>query len=274
MASFPWIPLVARDRRASELAFFGSRATALILGILFSSVAGARSAGDPIRLLWNEGDVSGTSTIYSVGAREPIGVIEYHQRRHGDRLSCVRIARFRDGSSDEDSTEARIDDTLEALWGHSVIRDVHGEPIVDLTIDVARNHILASWGRGETRRAVDETVALSGGTYWGPLIFFVLKNFDANADRNRLVFRTVAPTPKPMVLDMELTRAQREELARTGTQFDTWRFDLTPTIHWTIDPLLQWIAPRATFWVLPGDPPALARFAGPRNYMREQIVIQ
>jgi hypothetical protein len=34
------------------------------------------------------------------------------------------------------------------------------------------------------------------------------------------------------------------------------------------------IAPRATFWMLPGDPPALARFAGPRNYGRQPIVIE
>jgi len=33
-------------------------------------------------------------------------------------------------------------------------------------------------------------------------------------------------------------------------------------------------APSATFFMLPGDPRALARFAGPSNYARQQIVIQ
>src|SRR2546428_12726487 len=36
------------------------------------------------------------------------------------------------------------------------------------------------------------------------LIFIVLKNFDANAEDGRLVFRTVAPTPRPRVFCMEL----------------------------------------------------------------------
>jgi hypothetical protein len=38
--------------------------------------------------------------------------------------------------------------------------------------------------------------------------------------------------------------------------------------------VIRRIAPRASFWILPGDPPALARYTGPRNYARQEIVIQ
>ena len=234
----------------------------------------ARSAGDPIRLVWDEGDVAGTSTIYAPDGREPIGLIEYRQTRHGDRLASVRIAHFRDGSSDEDSAEARVDGTLEALAGRSIIRDTDGVPVADVTIDVAGGRIAASWGRGPDRQTLEERVELPKATYWGPLIFIVLKNFDANAEDGRLVFRTVAPTPRPRVLDLELADGPRAMLQRTGAQLDTRRFELGPTIHWTVDPLLRLVLPRASFWMLPGKPPGLARFAGPRNYAREEIVIQ
>src|SRR6266436_827449 len=75
--------------------------------LMLPATVAARSPGDPVRLVWVEGDVAGTSTIYGPDGGEPIGFIEYRQTRHGDRLSSVRIAHFRDGSSDEDSAEAR-----------------------------------------------------------------------------------------------------------------------------------------------------------------------
>src|SRR5437867_10854670 len=102
--------------------------------LLLPAAAAARSPGDPIRLVWEEGDVAGTSTIYGPDGGEPIGFIEYRQARHGDRLSSVRIAHFRDGSSDEDSADARVEGTLEALAGRSIIRDADGVSVADVAI--------------------------------------------------------------------------------------------------------------------------------------------
>jgi hypothetical protein len=242
--------------------------------LLLTSFARARAPGDPIRLVWQEGDVGGMSTVYDPDGREAIGTVEYHQTRHGDRLSATRITRFRDGSSDEDSAVARIGDTLDALEGRSVIRDPDGEAVVDLRIDVAGGRIAGSWGAGDRRQSVDERTLLPAGTYWGPLIFMVLRNFGANAEDDRLVFRTVAPTPRPIVIDMELTREAPETIERTGLRYGTETFRLSPTIHWLVDPVVRLFAPRAIFWMVPGDPPALARYAGPRNYARQEIVIQ
>jgi len=236
--------------------------------------AAARSPGDPIRLVFDEGDIAGTSTVYGPDGHEPIGFIEYRQKRRGNVLSSVRIAHFRDGSSDEDRAEARVEGTLEALTGRSIVRDTDGVAVADVTIDVAGGRISASWGRDADRQRKEEPVALPKGTYWGPLIYLVLKNFEANAEDGRLVFATVVPTPQPRVLDLELSRGDAAVLERTGTRLATQRFELGPTVHWAVDPILRRVLPRTTFWVLPGEPPALARFAGPRNYARQEIVIQ
>jgi len=227
-----------------------------------------------VRVVWDEGDVAGVASIYGPDGGEPIGLVEYRQTRRGDLLSCVRVARFRDGTLDEDEATARVSGTLEAVAGRSIIRDRDGEATVEISIDVAAGRLQGAWGRGPDRHTVDRRLALPRGTYWGPLIFLVVKNFDANAEDGRLVFRTVAPTPRPRVLDLELAGGPRAVLERTGARLDTRRFELGPTIHWTIDPLLRHLLPRATFWMLPGEPPALARFVGPRNYAREEIVIQ
>jgi len=242
--------------------------------VLLPGAAHAGSPGDPIRVAWNEGDVAGFSTIYAADGREQIGFVEYHQTRRGDRLSSARIAHFADGSSDEDSAEARVTDRLETISGRSIIRDVDGQPLVDMKIDVAGGHVQASWGKEPDRHSMDEAMSLPAGTYWGPLIFIVLKNFDANAEDGHLVFRTIAPTPKPYVLDMEIVREGPAHLERTNLRLDAQTFRLSPTVHWMVDPLIRLIAPRATFWILPGDPPAMARFSGPRNYGRQEIVIQ
>src|SRR3989454_875117 len=161
--------------------------------LVLPAAAAARSPGDPVRLVWAEGDVAGTSTIYGPDGGEPIGFIEYRQTRHGDRLSSVRIAHFRDGSSDEDSAEARVEGTLEALAGRTIIREADGVPAVDVTIDVAGGRIAASWGRGADRRTLEERGTLPKGTYWGPLIFIVLKNLHAHPPDGPLGFPPGAP---------------------------------------------------------------------------------
>jgi len=230
--------------------------------------------GTPIRLVYEEGDVAGFGTIYAPDGGTEIGFVEYRQTRDGDRLSCVRVAHFRDGSSDEDRAEARVAGRLEALGGRSIIRDTRGRPVVDLTIDVLGGRIHASWGDGRDQRTVDERADLSAGTYWGPLIFLVLKNFDANAVHGHLVFRTVAPTPRPRLLDLELVRAPSTALDRLGARLDVVPFTLRPTIHWAIDPLLHAFLPESRFFVQRGSPPALVLFAGPRNYAGQMIRIE
>lgn len=260
------------------------RATSLAVLLLVAAGSWVAPAlalppGEPIRLVWTEGDVAGTTAIYDATddgseRRDPIGVVEYHQRREGTLLSTVRVARFRDGSSDEDVAVARVDGVLTAISGRSLIRDPDGQPVVDLRIDVAGGQLAATWGRDDGRRTVSKGVRLPPGTYWGPLIFIVLKNFDANAEDGRLVIRTVAPAPGPLVLDLELTRGDTGGLDRAGTQLPAREFTLRPTVHWALDPLVRWLAPAGRFWTLPGEPPALIRFAGPRNYRRESIVIE
>lgn len=239
-----------------------------------SGAVDARSPGDPVKLEWEEGDVGGMTTVYGPDGIEPIGFVEYHQTRRGTQLTALRVTRFRDGSSDEDSAEARVGDRLEAVGGRSIVRDRDGELLVDMTIDVTAGRIVGRWGRGSDVQTSEQRADLPPGTYWGPLIFIVLRNFDANAERGRLVFRTVAPTPRPMVLDLEFTRHEAARLERAGSSLDAVRFGLSPTVHWMVDPLIRLIAPTSTFWIVPGKPPAMARFSGPRNYARQEIVIQ
>jgi hypothetical protein len=242
--------------------------------VLSGSRAGARTADEPIRLVWTEGDVAGLSTIYGTEG-PPIGFIEYRQHRHDDLLTAVRVAHFSDGSSDEDRAEARVGTSLVALSGRSIIRDADGKEVVDLAIDVAGGRLTGSYGHEGKQQPIDEKVALPPATYWGPLIFIVLKNFDANAEGGTIRFRTVAPTPKPIVVEMEMREVERGvQLERQKAKLDTVAYELQPNIHWTIDPLVHLVAPKTRFLVLPGQPPGLARYTGPRNYGRQAIRIE
>src|SRR5262245_26312083 len=106
-----------------------------------ASMASARETGDPIRLTWLEGDVAGFTPIFPPGGSSkdgaPIGFVEYHQHRRGDVLETTRVARFADGSSDEDEASARVADGLRAIRGRQIVRDARGRVLVDLIIDVA-----------------------------------------------------------------------------------------------------------------------------------------
>ena len=239
-----------------------------------ASPAAGRDAGDPIRLAWVEGDVAGITSIFSPDGKSTIGFVDYRQRRRGDVLEAVRIARFRDGSSDEDRVEARLGRTLETLRGRSVIRDAKGVPTVDITIDVVGGRITGFSGLGDERQTYDERVELPPGTYWGPLIFIVLKNFKQNATDGHLAFRTVIATPKPRVFDLELVRQEATSVRRPGGKIDVVRFALSPTVNWLVDPVIRMLTPDTNFFVKLGAPPGLARFEGPRNFAGQKIRIE
>ena len=244
------------------------------LGLAILAPAAAREPGDPIRLAYSEGDLAGLTRILSPDGAKTIGFIDYRQHRHGDRLTMIRLARFNDGSSDEDRAEARVDKTLEALGGRSIIRDVHNTPVVDVTIDVTNGHITGFSGIGKERKDYDERADLTAGTYWGPLVSLVVKNFDQNAVDGHLVFHSVVLTPGPRMIDMELVHGDKTALKRPGGRVAVTALALKPTINFIVDPIVQRLAPETEFVVSPGTPPALVRFAGPRNYAGQKIRIE
>ncbi len=247
----------------------GAVALAIVLvgALVGASQAAAASPTPPIALGYVEGDAAGTSFIWAEDGKRVLGIIEYVQRRERDRLHVKRVARFRDGSRDEDEAEVRVGDRLESISGRSIIRDKRGTPVVDLKIDVGGKRITGFYLDDGKRQAVDEEVDIGPGTYWGPLINLALKNFDANAKDGKLVFQTVAPTPKPRVIDMELARAGAATITRiAGGKVATTRFTLLPTVNFLIDPILQRFVPKTEFFIDDAKPPILVRFAGPRNY--------
>lgn len=257
-------------KRSGRLSCLSMAAATLLAGTV-------ACAGDPVEVLqleYMEGDVAGMSAILSEGGASVIGFVEYRQHRSGDVLKIHRISHFADGSSDEDQMEARVGKTLQTIRGRSIIRNTKGTPTVDLTIDVARGRITGFSGLGKERKTYEETVELVPGTYWGPLLNIVLKNFDKNATDGRLVFHTVVATPKPRVFDMEFVRKEATVLGRAGGKISGVRFALSPTINFLIDPILRAFTPETDFFMQPGDPPAMIRFEGPRNYAGQKIRIE
>ena len=102
----------------------------------------------------------------------------------------------------------------------------------------------------------------------------MLKNFAANAESGRVRVQTVAPTPGPRVITMELVEGERSTLARPGANIDVGRYTLRPTVNWLVDPLLHRFVPATEFYLESGTPPALARFEGPRNYAGQEIRLE
>ncbi len=252
----------------------GASARALVLLILTTTTARAATPIEPIRLTFTEGDVAGVTDISDPATGRSLGLVEYSQTRREDVLSVLRVARFHDGSSDEDFAEARVGDALEAIRGRSVIRDPDGTPVAEVHIDVTGGRIHGSWGRGDDRGQLDEPIALPPRTYWGPLIFIVLKDFAAKAEEGRVTFRTVALTPRPRVFDLEIARGDETHLERGGMRLAVVRYSLAPTIHWLLDPVIHRFLPDSSFWMRTGEPPSLVRFEGPRNYARQPVRIQ
>lgn len=246
--------------------------------LLLTIVAIAHPAGgattDPIKLTYLEGDYAGSTTIWSEDGKRILGFITYRQHRHGNRLHIERVARFRDGSSDEDTADVEVGERLRALGGRSIIRDTHGKTTVDLRIDVAARHVTGSYLDDGKREVVDEEVDIGPGTYWGPMYQLVIKNFAANAADGKVVVQSILPTPKPRIIDMEFARDGGATVSRPGGAVNADRITLLPTVNFLIDPILQRLVPKTEFLVAPGEPPALARFTGPRNYAGQMMRLE
>lgn len=248
--------------------------SAFLVLLALAPRAHARGDGEPIHLAWGESDVSGYSVIYGPDGKKRIGTIVFHQTRTGNVITAKRVARFADGSSDEDLAVARVGKTLETLRGRTTIRDKRGRATLDLTIDVEGDRVKGFYTEDGKRTEVDEAMELPPGTYFGPLIFVVLKSFAKNVADGKVVFRTVVPTPKPRALDMELLVDGQQTFSRPGVRIATTRYALRPTVFWLIDPIIQKLAPDTHFYLDDGEPPAMVRFAGPRNYAGQSIVIE
>ncbi len=255
-------------RRMSAIAVF----VTLALGAIVS--ADAREPGDPIRIVWIEGDIAGQTPILGPDGGAPIGIVEYHQHRKGDEVEMTRVSRFKDGSSDEDTAVAHVNRTLEAIRGRSIIRDKNGRTLVDLRIDVPGGRVTGFYSDNGTRREVDMVEHLDPATYWGPLIFTVVRNFEANAEEDRVRFRTIAPTPRPRVLTMEVAHLGQREITRMGRELTLEHYTLRPTFGWVVDPIVHRLVPTTEFLVEPGSPPSLARYAGPRNYQGQEMLLE
>ena len=106
--------------------------SAVLLAAMLAAPAAARDAEEPIKLAYLEGDLGGFSNILDKDGKEIIGVVTYTQQRKGDTLEAKRVAWFKDGSSDEDTTVAKVGKTLRTLRGQSIIRDPSGETIVSM----------------------------------------------------------------------------------------------------------------------------------------------
>jgi hypothetical protein len=95
----------------------GRRTAPAVVALLVAGTAAARAAtpADPICLTFTEGDTAGITDISDPRGGETLGFVEHTQTRRGDIRSVRRVARFRDGSTDEDVAEARAGAAPEAL---------------------------------------------------------------------------------------------------------------------------------------------------------------
>ena len=135
----------------------------VVLILALAPRAGARDAGEPIKLAYDEGELTGFVSIFGKDGTEPIGVVHYNQRRKGDTLEAKRVAYFNDGSSDEDSAVAKVGKTLRTVRGESIIRNSAGETIVDMHIDVGQGRVWGFYGQGKEKTDFDERGELPAG---------------------------------------------------------------------------------------------------------------
>jgi hypothetical protein len=73
---------------------------------------------------------------------------------------------------------------------------------------------------------------------------------------------------------MEVSRGDATTIARPGHTVPVTQYVMRVTINPILNPIVHMVAPETNFFQTKDTPPAMMRFAGPRNYAGQEIRIE
>ena len=256
---------------ASRVAGAGGRRRAfreagLLLAALLASAAlwlPGRALGEPVKVRHTEGLVHGFLALRTLdGALLASG--DLIQTARSGRVASRLIFRFKDGSRHEETTVFSQDGTF-ALINHHLVQQGPSFPRpLDMRIDVAKRKVTVRYSDDDGEQQMESENLESPSSLANGLILTLLKNVSPGAAP--LTVPMVAATPKPRVVDLEITASGEETFSTPGATRKAMHYVVKVEIGGLaglLAPLVGKQPPDSHVWILGGDAPAFVKSEQP-----------
>jgi hypothetical protein len=233
------------------------------VAVLVLGLAGpGETKGQPIAVRYAEGVVNGFLTLRSMTG-ELLAEGALLQTARGQEVTSRLVFYFHDGSLHDETGVYSQRGSFRLLRSHLVQKGPSFPTSLDATFDVARGTVSVRYKKGnEPEEVKTERMALPPDLANG-LLFTLLKN--VKPDTPKLEQHFLAFTPKPRVVELEITPAGQEPFQIGEATLKATHFVVHPElggIVGVVAPLLGKEPPDQHVWILYKDVPAFVKFEG------------
>jgi hypothetical protein len=235
----------------------GRRAWAAVALVLL----GETLAAAPVRVRFREGLVHGFLALRTLDGKT-IADGDLYQTPNGDTVTSKLAFRFRDGSYQEETAVFTQGREFRLVSDHLVQKGPAFPRALDMTID-ARGHVVVRYADDGREKVEDERMELPPDLANG-LVLTLLKNLPA--DGPPIEVGMVAPTPKPRLVTLQISRGGQDGLRIGGTRRRAIRYVVDVHIGGVTGALAHVMGkdpPDTQVWILGGEAPAFLRSEGP-----------
>jgi hypothetical protein len=218
--------------------------------------------GEPVAVRHREGVVHGFLVLRTIdGVALADG--DLIQTARGNRITARLVFRFRDGSVHDETAVFTQGKQFRLVSHHLVQKGPTFPQPLDLAIDTATGQVVVRYSDDGEQKTESEHLDLPLDLANG-LILTLLKN--VTSDSHPKSFSFVAATPKPRLVKLEISAADREQfstgrLRRTATHY-ILKVDIGG-LSGVLAPLLGKQPPDSHVWILGGEAPAFVKSEQP-----------
>ncbi len=239
----------------------GTRVQALLAFLAALSPQDAASARHPVPVRYTEGITHGFLTLRALtGERLADG--DLFQTARGDQVTARMELRFRDGSSEEETT-------VFSQRGHFALiryRLVQKGPVFpnpcEVDVDVPKGSVtarVADKGRETvSSERLDMPPDLSNG-----LVMIAIKNL---APGGRAALSMIVAAPKPRLIGLDVSPAGSDPYTLGGIALKASKYVVRVDLRGVagvVAPLIGKQPPDTTIWITEGEAPTFAKMEGP-----------
>jgi hypothetical protein len=249
---------------AAQRAF---RAHSLLRTVLIAAAVGlglpSLVVAQPVEVRHTEGLVHGFLALRTLDGTLLAGG-DLIQTARGDRVTSRLIFRFKDGSRHDETSTFSQDGTFR-LISHRLVQQGPSFPRrLDMRIDAAGRRVTVRYTDDEGEAQVESEDLDSPAELANGVILTLLKNISPGA--TPVTLRMVGATPKPRVVDLEITTAGEEAFSTPGLTRKATHYVVKVKIGGLagfLAPLLDKEPPDSHVWILRGDAPAFVKSEQP-----------
>jgi hypothetical protein len=229
----------------------------LVLALISSQFAPAQ----PIPAQYKAGPMHGFLLVKSPQGKL-IAVGDLVQMVEGAQVHSRLLFRFRDGSTDDESTVFLQKDVLQLVSDHHVQKGPSFPAPLNVTIDVPAAEVTWHEAKGGKIEVHKDHMELPNDLANG-IIPAVMENLSQDAAETKVSY--LANTPKPRIVTISVKPDGRERFTVGGLAYFANRYVMHVELGGfagLIAPIIGKQPPDSRGWIVPGEVPSFARLEG------------